>query len=347
MLSRLIQRFFSRAACAPAETDVAGVVSEGLENRVLFSGATIISRVLTVTGSTSPDIIEIYQKSATSTVSVFIAGSEVSGSPFALGDFDSILVNADTGDDEVTLGSSAHGLSGTYGSAYDTPVTKPAVLHGDADSDTLKGGDGNDTLEGEGGLDFLFGAAGNDVLRGEDDADELHGETGNDTMYGGNGNDTILAEASADGADVMYGDGGTDKVDYSARLSGAMVITIDNSANDGLVDADPNTAGNQGEADNVRTDVEWLVGGGGADSITGSANNETLHGGSGNDTITGGSGDDDITGGGGNDTMYGGFGNDTFHSSGDGAGDYMNGESGTDTATDIGPGDFFENCEIY
>src|SRR6185295_14762220 len=80
-----------------------------------------------------------------------------------------------------------------------------------------------------------------------------------------------------------------------------LTVSIDGVANDG----------DTGEGDNVKTDVETVVGGDGADTLTGSSGNNKLVGGIGNDSLNGAAGDDILDGGVGADVMVGGAGNDT------------------------------------
>ena len=70
-------------------------------------------------------------------------------------------------------------------------------------------------------------------------------------------------------------------------------MTIDGIANDGAT----------AEGDNVKTDVENLVGGSAKDSLTGSGGPNEIRAGAGNDAIAGGAGDDDEYGEDGNDTF--------------------------------------------
>ena len=143
----------------------------------------------------------------------------------------------------------------------------------------------------------------------------------------------------AAGADVFEGDAGTDTADYSDRTA-AIMITINGTADDGATS----------EMDNVGTDLEIILGGGGADMITGYSllgadHNETLMGGAGadtisglggNDLINGDDGDDSLTGGAGADTINGGNGDDKINSTiptDPNEADTVDGGAGTDTAT--------------
>ena len=89
-------------------------------------------------------------------------------------------------------------------------------------------------------------------------------------------------------------------------------------------------------------EVTVKVGGGGKDTLTGTAgadlllaqsNNDTLTGGDGNDLLCGDSGGDTLSGGPGEDSLGGGSGSDRL-TGGSGA-DHFSGGSGTDTTTDF------------
>lgn len=90
----------------------------------------------------------------------------------------SFEVNADGGDDSVTVGK-----------AVPVPVT-------------LRGGGGNDTLAGGRGPDVLIGGEGDDRLNGQGGADMLYGFAGVDTLLGGWGDDVLRG---GPGMDVLAG----------------------------------------------------------------------------------------------------------------------------------------------
>jgi Ca2+-binding RTX toxin-like protein len=98
----------------------------------------------------------------------------------------SFEVNADGGDDTVTVGKA---------------VPVPVTLRGGAGNDTLTGGrapdvliggDGDDHLSGQGGDDMLYGLAGTDTLIGGWGGDVLRGGTSKDVLAGGPGVDDEL-----------------------------------------------------------------------------------------------------------------------------------------------------------
>lgn len=181
------------------------------------------------------------------------------------------------------------------------------TIGGDSNSNTLNGGPGDDTLSGGAGNDTLSGSVGDDHLDGGDANDSLDGGAGNDGLSGGAGNDNLTGGTGndsldgGDGSDTLAGGDGDDLADYSSRTS-ALTITLNNSGDDGA----------SGEHDNVKTDVENVSGGSGADRITGDSADNILNGGAGNDTLDGGAGNDELHGGSGDDKVLQGLGNDTL-----------------------------------
>lgn len=182
------------------------------------------------------------------------------------------------------------------GAASDSIIVGKVIVNVEVNA-----GQGNDTVSCGGG---------NDTLRGED---------GNDDMFGGDGRDLLNG---GKGGDNMLGGGGRDTVDYNQRTAN-LVIGLGVVADDGEA----------GEGDNVRTDIETVIGGSGNDRIsTGSGRAENFFGGPGNDTLIGGSGDDFLDGGTGADSLNGQGGADVFQCQ-DGAIDTVSGGSGSDSGT--------------
>jgi hypothetical protein len=191
----------------------------------------------------------------------------------------------------------------------------------------LSGGEGQDVLNGDAGDDTLglrviSSLTGNDAERGNDRFD---GGPGNDTLESGRG-----PTGNASDSDVLVGGDGIDTVTYDRRTKG-VTVAPDGVADDGVT----------GERDDVRADVEHIVGGRSDDTITGGDGPETLDGGPGSDKISGGGGDDQVDGGvrdSGNDELSGGDGNDTITgeagddvATGDAGNDKVNGGDGVDT----------------
>ncbi|HUR76895.1 MAG TPA: calcium-binding protein [Acidimicrobiales bacterium] len=155
---------------------------------------------------------------------------------------------------------------------YAFTVRPECTLNGTTDADTITGTNGNDVICGLGGADKVSGGDGHDIIIGG---------TGDDSVDGGAGDDVILGERTGDGADVVVGGSGGDVLSYAER-SASVSVDADAQGDDGEV----------GEADNVRADIETLVGGGGDDRLLGSAGNNTLAGGPGADVLDGAGGDD-------------------------------------------------------
>jgi Ca2+-binding RTX toxin-like protein len=109
------------------------------------------------------------------------------------------------------------------------------------------------------------------------------------TIEGGAGNDTLVG---GDESDDFSGGADTDTADYSARTK-RLSLSLDNKSNDGEKD----------EHDNLRNDVEVLIGGSNNDSLTGNDLANTLRGNGGDDSLVGNPGDDLFDGGEGVDTL--------------------------------------------
>jgi Ca2+-binding RTX toxin-like protein len=259
------------------------------------------------------------------------------------------------------------GNDDVYGEDHITNSAMTGVnqLSGGAGNDLVRGGRGrdvmfgdgeNDDMNGGGANDALFGGDGNDSVTGGDGDDELRGENGNDTVSsaaivgiemtpadagndvvdGGAGDDALSAGAGPAGApdnDVLAGGAGRDVASYATRTAG-VGASIDAAPNDGQA----------GEADDVRPDVEHLVGGAGEDTLIGSPANDTIDGGPGGDRLLAGAGGDDVVIGGlndgGGDVIAGGDGADVLQ--GHGGDDVVRGEAGDDLLQGGGSGDRLE-----
>ena len=176
------------------------------------------------------------------------------------------------------------------------------VLDGGGDADVTDGGEGDDSVAGGAGTDDVAGGPGDDLVNGS--AAALVGADGNDRVAGGEGNDLIAGGDADDaldggpGADVMSGGPGSDTAEYATAAAAAKVtvsgataanvrISFNDRADDGIAK----------EGDNVGSDVENALTGGGDD---------TLRGGGGANRLTSGSGEDFLVGDGGGDVMLAG-----------------------------------------
>ena len=158
---------------------------------------------------------------------------------------------------------------------------------------TINGTTGADTITGTEGSDVICGLAGADKINGLGGDDIIIGGTGDDRLEGGNGRDVFLMERTSDGADQIVGGSATDTLSYAERTN--------------PISSDPDVVADDGEAkerDDVRADVEVVIGGAGADVISGGAVNNAFYGGPGNDTLDGGAGTDTcVTGADGGKTL--------------------------------------------
>jgi Ca2+-binding RTX toxin-like protein len=163
-------------------------------------------------------------------------------------------------------------------------------LTGSSGPDTLMGWDGSDFLVGNGGGDTLLGdrvcggadlpGGGNDFLFGLDGDDELQGCGGNDHLAGGLD------------ADFMSGGAGRDTVAYASSHTTTVEASIGDGPNDG------NASDGAADArDDIRSNVEDLIGSTGDDVLTGNEGGNLLEGIAGDDWMTGGAGPDDLRGG--------------------------------------------------
>jgi hypothetical protein len=170
-------------------------------------------------------------------------------------------------------------------------------------------------------FEAILGSGFDDTLLGAPHAEMFNGGGGRDTVAGGDGNETFITEFR-DGADEYHGGPGRDFISYHQRTR-PLSITLDNAANDG----------ESGELDNVRSNVEDVMGGHVGDSISSLGAFSSLDGGpgSGIDILDGGSGPDTLSGRGGTDSLSGGSGNDVILAQ-DGLPDNVDCGSETDTA---------------
>jgi hypothetical protein len=180
---------------------------------------------------------------------------------------DGLVVNGTALADTVTIG--ALGIS--VNDAAHLSITLGHAI----DDLTFALGDGDDKFSSGG--DTVAGGAGNGVFV----------PSGTLTVYGGNGNDTFLQGKVPTPGEKIVGGAGTDKIDYSGRTAG---VRVSLGLGAGADDGDPTYGAGAGEKDDVAGDVEWLLGGSGADTL--SAGLASCGTATGCVTLNGGAGDD-------------------------------------------------------
>ncbi|MEO8242401.1 MAG: peroxidase family protein [bacterium] len=234
------------------------------------------------------------------------------------GDIEDFL-DGGRGDDVIYAGTSAGGLDVVIGGDGDDRI------YGEAGIDEMYGGAGDDYIDAGGDTDLAFGDAGQDQMYGGDGPDELRGGLGDDILGGGSGADKLLGEG---GDDIMLGGigqaGGTGDSDEDLGGDGFDIASFSdvNTVLDAVADlrnqgltvangATPSTPFNQlwteiegligsryndvliGADDGVGADGQatgnnWLIGGGGNDTIgTATADELGSFGSGGNDVIVG------------------------------------------------------------
>ncbi len=254
------------------------------------------------------------------------------------------------------------------------------ILRARPGDDLLEGGEGNDVLDAGNGEDTLHGNAGNDTLQGKRGNDLLHGDLGDDvlvntivdegddTLSGGLGNDLArfkgmsfdeifhlqwipedtlnavsghVAVTQYDGRNpdapllletqqvrqseqiIIAGFGGADWIDFSdftdQDFQDAEITSLEAYGGGGQ-DTLWGSAG-----------PDYLFGGGARDQLYGHAGNDTLDGGPGFDSLYGGSGDDSLIILGSYSThAEGGTGDDTLDARGSTAPHVLSGDAGND-----------------
>jgi len=207
----------------------------------------------------SNDVINVSRSGGEIAVSVDVGNDVPATGPtdafvshYAVGDVQSITVNANDGNDSVTV---------------EPGLGIAVTVNGGSGDDTIVGGDGSETLNGDSGNDQIFAGGGNnvvtdgigndlvdltanssavsyttgggndtvlgtpfdDTLTGSSGNDRLEGRGGNDTLDGNPGADTLLGQDGSDriiwnngdGSDLIEGgDGNSDRVEVNGSLSG-------------------------------------------------------------------------------------------------------------------------------
>lgn len=248
----------------------------------------------------------------------------------------------------------ADGSTMTLGEVYNLASTKTYDLTGGPGADQLTGWINNDRLDGAAGDDWLDGGGGRDTLIGGQ---------GNDTIFGLAGQNTIVFSAG-DGSDHVVTNSASTLLFTDLNLADLTQVSLNPS---NPAEANVHFQGALGSLDLALSSAmdqvggltfkfadgssqTWqelfnrsvpklnLIGGAGADTLTGKDNSDTLRGMGGNDVLLGGAGDDLLDGGAGNDNLQGGLGNDSLDGGlgqdtllGGQGNDTLNGGKGSDT----------------
>ncbi|MGI9659173.1 MAG: calcium-binding protein [Gaiellaceae bacterium] len=198
-------------------------------------------------------------------------------------------------------------------------------------------------------LENVSGTSGDDQITGNDAANRLDGRAGNDLLLGGKGNDLLIDGL---GNDALHGQQGDDVYRFSAATRGRTETDTLNETRRGGHDTLDFSALGQGRGVTVRLErsvkaiggtvarelmvgearmtryLEDVIGGSGADVLSGNLADNTLIGGAGSDRLLGRQGADILLGAAGSDRLFGGRGTDVL---GGGSGnDVLAGHAGND-----------------
>jgi Ca2+-binding RTX toxin-like protein len=237
-------------------------------------------------------------------------------------------ITAAAGDNELRAGQGNNVLDGGPGNDFLSAGNGTDVFTGGAGFDSVsygannfgvvvRIGDGpNDGSVGEqddvkSDVEEIFGSLQGDDITGTSAPNNLFGGPGDDFLRGLGGKDLLDGGRNEfgpifggqDGSDTFFGGPGIDTATEADHV-GNQMLPIDGLANDFVLGD-----GAQG-IDNIRKDVENVIGGPGADQIKGSRKPNRITGGEGNDKLSGLGGNDRLLGQSGNDSMNGGNGTD-------------------------------------
>ena len=211
-----------------------------------------------------------------------LTGGSMADSLYGEGGNDTII--AGLGDDLVDCGAGTGDIVSFADRAASATVHVTLGTGGGAQT-------GNGDTHGDGGVpendsiafcENIVGGPGDDVLIGNELDNRLTGGLGNDALWGMDGNDTFDEGTEPNGHDTFHGGAGEDLVDYSHRAGALTCDLSDDTANDGEAS----------EGDDLKNDVEDLIGGSGGSTFTGSSSDNKFDPGSGTNTVICGDGFD-------------------------------------------------------
>jgi Ca2+-binding RTX toxin-like protein len=297
-------RVLYRLSTQGVSVDLDGVADDGLPTE----GDNVFSDVEGIEGSAAPDLLIGNDESNSLAglggndslvgrrgIDTFFGGTgnDVLFEGSEAADTDALDVDNFNGDDGVDTVSY---LGATAGVAVSLDGVRNDGRPGEADDvradvENVTGGGGGDTLLGSAGDNGLRGGGGDDSLTGNEGTDTLSGEGADDSLREG----VNQVATDAFDADTFQGGDGVDTVSYAAAQAGVLV-DLDDVADDGR----------SSERDNVRSNVEWIIGGGNTDRLVGDRDGNVIFGGPGGDQIFGNEGPDLLRGDAGVDRLDGG-----------------------------------------
>jgi Ca2+-binding RTX toxin-like protein len=207
-----------------------------------------------------------------------VAVGSVAPSPIALEGTNPLVIDGGSGDDTISVtADSVANLSVNNDGAMTQPGNANQftgiLIRGHAGNDTIsavgvplpvviKGGPGADSLTGSAAPSALIGGGGNDTLVGGSDANLLIG-AGLSFLNHANGNDSLVGGAS----------GSDNYADFIRRTDAALLLSNDGQPHGGTT---------------IDTNVQNILAGTGADTITSTISGSFLSAGIGADSLTSG-----------------------------------------------------------
>jgi len=159
---------------------------------------------LIVDGTAGDDTIALTVTGSSLTAAV----NGLASQSFPVASITSIDVEANTGNDLITLDAGVPAASVQGGPGADT------ITASNAGNNTLGGGKGRDSITGGSGDDLIHGGQGADSITAGTGNDSLFGGLGPDTLQGGPGNDYLNGGA---GTNHMIGGAGNTTTFYAAN----------------------------------------------------------------------------------------------------------------------------------
>jgi Ca2+-binding RTX toxin-like protein len=257
----------------------------------------------TVLGGPGPDVVSYAGRSPAVRVSLDGAANDGSGEEGddiqpdveeLIGTAAADTLTGAAGDQVVDGGSGADALDGRGGADVLSFASRQTDVVADLAAGSTTDGDaiaGFEHLRGGGGDDRLTGNAQANTIEGGNGEDDLRGGTGPDALTGG-GDDDLLEGGPGGAADQLTGDAASaDTADYRGRATAVVVTLPDGGAEALTLDGDRL----------VR--IANVFGGSAPDRLIGNARANALRGGPGDDRIDGRGADDLLRGNDGADVI--------------------------------------------
>lgn len=317
-------------------SNISNTIQGGAGADTLFGG---------VGNSTCANDVDVIKGDAGNDTFNMSAAADCGDDIYGGADTDTVTYHERTAAVTITINSTANDGATDEGDNVRTDVeevfggTLADSITGSTNAETLHGGPGNDTINGGSGDDTIIGGTGDDTLNGEIGNDTFDERAAVDTKY--------TAMEKGYGNDIINGGAGFDKVTFADRAAALTITTCVDTALTGAGECTANDGETGQDTTNNLVNVEHIVCGSGADSVTGSSADETFEGGAAVDTLSGGGGNDTLFGDAGLDNLDGGDGDDYLDGGNDADNDTLDGDGGDgDICVAVASDVVGETCEL-